>query len=313
MLQTVKNWLVQRGPDSPMVRAALRMDARAKGLSLEFGQDFISIARRGRRMLIKQLHFVYAPFLFGIYEDVFESLVANQVNGVETLDFTVPAIWKYRESGISLWCASLPEEDSTEIYTRYHKPQPCETIWDVGANSGFSTLQFGRAVGPQGRVIAWEPDAFNQEYLLRNIQMHSLTNVVVERSALSEKGGTAEFAADGSTGAGLCEYLAYSIEKTKLSVNTMSLPDACCKYGQPELVKMDIEGGEVGVLRGAISFLREHPNIDFVMETHRLPDGSSTEPEVAHMLKAAGYDVRTGNDKLGQHFLWAGTSPLTSR
>jgi FkbM family methyltransferase len=281
------------------------MDAHAKGLSVDFGEEAISITRPGRRILLQKPHFVYAPFLFGIYEEMFDFLTPTPVNGADTLDFTVPAIRTYRESGVSLWCSSLPEEDSTEIYTRYHNPQPGETVWDVGANSGFTTFQFSRAVGLQGRVIAWEPDRFNQEYLARNIQMHSLRNVIVERSALSAKTGTAEFAEDGSTGAGLCQYLVYSIENAKRSVETMSLPDACCKYGQPDLIKMDIEGGELGVIRGAASYLRDYPVIDFVMETHRMRDGSSTESEIVKILKAARYDVRTGKDKLGQNFLWA--------
>jgi hypothetical protein len=68
---------------------------------------------------------------------------------------------------------------------------------------------------------------------------------------------------------------------------------------------MDIEGAELGVVRGALSFLKSCRRMRFVMETHRMRNGSNTETELVPMFKSAGYTVKTGKDQLGQRFLWA--------
>ena len=192
-----------------------------------------------------------------------------------------------------------------DMYTRFHKPSAGEVVWDVGANAGATTYHFSNAVGSGGRVIAWEPDPFNFSYLLKNISLHSLSNVTVVSKALSGTTGTAPFDMDGSTGAGLSEHLVYSQKANQSTVETLSFQDGCAQYGVPGFVKLDIEGGEVDVIRGALPLLKANRNIDFSIETHRMRDGSSTEIPVRSLLNSIGYSVICSEDHYGQHFLSA--------
>jgi FkbM family methyltransferase len=306
VIQTTKDWIVSRGPDSLIVQSILKLQARLKkGLDLNFSGSSITLSRKGQKIIIQKRHLVYVPLFINGYDEAFQLFEPVFVDGIETLDCSAPALRTYRGSGLSLYCASLPEEDSIDMYTRFHKPAPGEVIWDVGANSGLTAYQFSKAVGSGGRVIAWEPDPFNFSYLLKNIELHSLNNVTAVNRALAETTGTALFDMDGSTGAGLSEHLVYSDEANRSAVETLSFEDGCAQYGVPAFVKLDIEGGEVGVIRGALPFLKENRNIDFSIEAHRMRDGSSTEGPVTSLLSSVGYSVVSSKDVYGQQFLSA--------
>ncbi len=305
MIQSVKDRIVSLGPDSIVVQSVLKLRARLKGLVLTFGDSLITLSRKDEKLILQKRHLVYVPLFIDGFDETFQHFEPTFVDGINTLDFSVPMLRTYRGTGISLYCASLPEEDSMEMYTRFHRPSAGEVVWDVGANAGATTYHFSKAVGSGGRVIAWEPDPFNFSYLLKNISLHSLSNVTAVNKALSGTTGTALFDMDGSTGAGLSEHLVYSQKANRSAVETLSFQDACVQYGIPQFVKLDIEGGEVEVIRGALPFLNANRNIDLSIETHRMRDESSTEMPVKALLESIGYSVICFADPYGQHFLSA--------
>jgi FkbM family methyltransferase len=305
VIQTVKDKLVDLGPENTIVQSVLKLRARLKGLTLTFGDSSITLSRKDEKLILQKRHLVYVPLFIDGYDETFQHFEPIFVDGINTLDFSVPMLRTYRGTGLSLYCASLPEEDSMEMYTRFHKPSAGEVVWDVGANAGATTYHFSKAVGIGGRVIAWEPDPFNFSYLLKNISLHSLGNVTAVSKALSGTTGTALFDMDGSTGGGLSEHLVYSQKANRSAVETLSFQDACAQYGVPGFVKFDIEGGEVDVIRGALPFLETNRNTDFCIETHRMRDQSTTEIPVKSLLNSIGYSVICFEDAYGQHFLSA--------
>jgi len=305
VIQMVKDRIIRLGPDSGVVQSVLKLRARMKGLVLTFGDSLITLSRKDQKLILQKRHLVYVPLFIDGYDVTFQHFEPIFVNGTNTLDFSVPALRTYKGTGLSLYCASLPEENSMEMYTRFHKPSAGEVIWDVGANAGATTYHFSKAVGDSGRVIAWEPDPFNFSYLLKNISLHSLSNVTAVNKALSGTTGTALFDMDGSTGAGISEHLVYSQKANRSAVETLSFQDACAQYGVPDFAKLDIEGGEVDVIRGALPFLKANRNIDLSIETHRMRDESSTEIPVKSLLDSIGYSVICFEDAYGQHFLSA--------
>ena len=305
VIQRVKDRIVSLGPDSVIVQSVLKLRARSKGIVLTFGDSLITLSRKDEKLILQKRHLVYVPLFIDGYDETFQHFEPIFANGINTLDFSVPMLRTYRGTGISLYCASLPEEDSMEMYTRFHKPSAGEVVWDVGANAGATTYHFSKAIGNSGRVIAWEPDPFNFSYLLKNISLHSLNNVTPVNKALSGTTGTALFDMNGSTGAGISEHLVYSQKANQSAVETLSFQDACAQYGVPDFVKLDIEGGEVDVIRGALSFLKANRNIALCVETHRMRDGSSTEIPVKSLLDSIGYSVNCFEDAYDQHFLSA--------
>lgn len=133
------------------------------------------------------------------------------------------------------------------------------TVCDVGANTGFYTLFFARAVGPNGRVYSFEPLPGNSEQLARNVRLNDLANVTLTSAAVSDRPGTASFEI-GST-----PYSGKVGAAGTTQVPTISL-DGFISEGNapPDLIKMDIEGGEVAAVRGAEALLSVGRTIFFV-------------------------------------------------
>ena len=67
-----------------------------------------------------------------------------------------------------------------------------KAVWDVGANVGLYTLPSARAVGPTGRVYAFEPMPRNLGLLRRHLAMNRLSNVEIYDVAVGDTGDLAD-------------------------------------------------------------------------------------------------------------------------
>jgi len=122
---------------------------------------------------------------------------------------------------------------------------------DVGANVGAYALVMGRWVGREGRVFALEPAPEAFHGLARHVALNGLDGVVTPvRIAAAGRGGTATLAVDGASGA---NRLGAGGER----VETITLDDFCARENvAPALIKIDVEGAELEVLRGARETIR---------------------------------------------------------
>jgi FkbM family methyltransferase len=155
-------------------------------------------------------------------------------------------------------------------------------VYDVGANVGFYTLLASRAIGPEGRVFAFEPLPRNLGYLNRHIAMNRIANAVVIPSAVSEAEGSTGFTEGQNASTGRID------SSARFQVPAISL-DAFV-YAQchppPAVIKMDIEGGEAAALRGASRVLKEARPVLF-LATH----GVEVHRNCLEILRTAGYRI----------------------
>lgn len=160
--------------------------------------------------------------------------------------------------------------------------KPGMNVVDIGANAGYYTLAFSALVGPTGHVWAIEPFASNLSSLLNHVAINDLRNITVVQSAVAESIGLAHFRAHESNSMG-----ALSTEPTRMLVPTISL-DVLLASGvpTPNVIKMDIEGGELQALRGAASLLAQRRTTWFVA----LDDPQNAD-ECRRILTLAGYSI----------------------
>ncbi len=139
--------------------------------------------------------------------------------------------------------------------------RPGMTMADVGANLGFFALSAARFVGPEGRVIAFEPVPGNLRYLRRNLALNpGLANLLVEPLAVSDQEGETTIHLGWHEGNASLLVGARSTTEDTAPVRTTSLDEYAAARDVPriDLVKMDIEGAERNALLGAARTLREH-------------------------------------------------------
>lgn len=133
--------------------------------------------------------------------------------------------------------------------------RPGGTFWDVGAHAGFFTLLASRLVGGQGRVDAFEPSPENRRRLVRALSLNAAANVHVHDCAVSDRIGAATLY--GSTASVTWSLLPDGAADAAVTVPSQTLDALAQSLPAPDVLKIDAEGTEVGVLRGGLQLLRE--------------------------------------------------------
>lgn len=124
------------------------------------------------------------------------------------------------------------------------------TVLDVGANVGAYTLLFATWAGESGRVFAFEPSLGSRSGLERHLRLNRLANRVSVRSeAVADTTGTVAFRDTGTDGD---NRILRATGDDVATVCSVSLDDVCATHGlAPDVIKIDVEGAELAVLRGA--------------------------------------------------------------
>ncbi len=303
-LQGLKSYLVALGPDNVLVRTALRAHGRLRGFTMHFSDATISLRSKTREMTLSNAQYVQVPIMMECYELFFDTIEPDTSSGREVLDFSRPALHKYKRNGLSFHFPSIPEDDVMDAYTHWYSPKAGDVVWDAGAHAGATTYFLSQMVGSAGKVYAFEPDEINYSYLIRNLEMHRAQNVIPVAYALDGSTGSVAFQGDGTMSAGIRGYLVYSGDRQTRMVPTLSLADACQKLGQvPTYIKMDIEGAEVAVICEAGEFLRKNP-VHFAIESYHRVGGEYTYKALDEFFPSIGYEVES-SDRFGQMFTWA--------
>ncbi len=274
-------------------RTLIKGACAREGVGLTFRDSKIELRKRNRVIHISDQNLPFALEISRQFDSTFTTVHAHEQGEDSVLDFSEPHVHRYVDSGLEFEIVSMPEEEAArELYFRWYKPVAGELVFDVGANCGVTTYHFAEAVGPTGRVIAFEPDPANYRFLLRNIERHGLRNVIPVQRALSDANGYADFHSEGTLGSGLSSCATRPSLGEVEQVATMTLESACAEFGTPSYIKMDIEGAEIGVLAAAKEFL-SRTSIEFVLDTNHMVKGKRTDAQVESILRDAEYRVET--------------------
>jgi FkbM family methyltransferase len=164
--------------------------------------------------------------------------------------------------------------------------EPGMTFYDVGANFGFYSALCSSLVGNSGRVIGFEPNPMLHANLQRTFS--GTGNSILVGIALGDQSGTASFfIPDDHSCASLSNRTGRPV--TSLSVPTARLDDIIEQQNLPipDFLKVDAEGAETAIFRGAERLLREHSPVvmyeDISCFGHRF--------EATRLLRGWGYSV----------------------
>jgi FkbM family methyltransferase len=178
---------------------------------------------------------------------------------------------------------------------------PGMTVVDIGAHFGYHTLLAARSVGQSGKVYAFEPHPTNYELLLRNVALNGYENVVAVKKAVSDHSGTARLALVGSLQH--CLLGDGATKRSSIRVESTSLDEFLESVGSPEvnLIKMDIEGGEKGALRGMTRLIQGSSGLRLIMEySPSNLEASGTDPlSVLSWLRESGFTIWAIDEKRG--------------
>jgi FkbM family methyltransferase len=174
--------------------------------------------------------------------------------------------------------------------------KPGDVVLDIGANIGYFTLLFANWLQGNGEVHAFEPFPTTMQRLNRNLDLNPrLRNVVhLHGTAVSDFVGSMAMTEPDKGNSG-CNYLSVSGEG-KIGVTTLDSLASEMRFSRIDLMKIDVEGCEVALLKGAKSTLdRYRPVLMIEINPGTLKRFGQTAKDVVALLGNYRYRMAYAN------------------
>ena len=170
-----------------------------------------------------------------------------------------------------------------------------DIFFDIGANVGLYTCMVGKKLS-MGQVHAFEPHPSNFERLRDNVTTNNISDrVVLHKYALSDKNGEFDLSVQKSSAPaqGAHSLVSESDIGETVKVTTYKADERVeSDLPTPDVIKIDVEGAELRVLRGfEESLIKNTPKIFCEIHTDRLEEDGASEEELIEYLSDIGYDV----------------------
>lgn len=182
--------------------------------------------------------------------------------------------------------------------------RPGARVFDLGAHQALVALLLARAAGDTGSVVAVEASPHNAELAEINRALNGARTVSILRAAASDTLDPVRFADDfdGSI----------DDERGSVVVESVTVDELARRYGDPDVVFVDVEGAEARVLAGARQTL-SRAGTDWYVEVHAgygLERLGGTRNEIFDVFPLARYDVFVSFEHHGGYVPYTGETDL---
>jgi FkbM family methyltransferase len=155
---------------------------------------------------------------------------------------------------------------------------------DAGANIGAHTLALARLVGESGAVVAFEPQRIPFQALCANLALNSIANVIAHQAALGEAPGAVvvppiDYRKPGNFGGVALGGHEKGERVPVVTIDGLGL-------GACRLLKVDVEGMEAAVLRGARTTIERHHPVLYVEN-----DRNESAAPLLRLIAGFGYRI----------------------
>lgn len=171
------------------------------------------------------------------------------------------------------------------------------TVVDIGSNIGYYVFSESKLVGQNGIVIAVEPVPVTFSYLLKNVRMNKLSNVITVNKAMSDRNGTIRMIE--SKGSNWSRVLQNNQDLSSpdvagvIQVKAVTLDTLVEQLGlkKLDLIRMDVEGHEYHIMKGCCTAIRKwFP--DILIEVHPTLLGKERLRSLLCMFRDFGYTIK---------------------
>lgn len=165
------------------------------------------------------------------------------------------------------------------------------TFWDCGAHFGLFSVIASRFVGPNGRVLAFEPMPSVREVLAEVVSMNEAMNVFVRPEALCDRVGEAIFYVTGNESSNADSLIRQTRHIGGITVSASTVDAMAKELGaRADLMKIDVEGAELALLKGARGVIEEYRPVLFLsLHPAAIANSGTTLTEVFDLLEEYGF------------------------
>jgi FkbM family methyltransferase len=210
--------------------------------------------------------------------------VARKINNM-TIRF--PAKWsRYYESDY--------EADNYTFLQQQAKPGM--HIIDIGAHLGLFSSTSSQLVGPEGKIICFEPTPGTYAVLKETLRLNHCDNVTALQAAVSSKEGTATFYISSTAGCNSNSLIKNNLSKqsSAYDVRLVTIDGIVAEYAlHPSLIKVDAEGAELDVLKGGTKTFRDSkPILILGLHPEFITEKGDSLEAIWDLLQGYGYEIK---------------------
>ncbi|MBI5740387.1 MAG: FkbM family methyltransferase [Nitrospirae bacterium] len=170
-----------------------------------------------------------------------------------------------------------------------------KVVFDVGAHVGLCSMPVSRVIGEGGVVYAFEPSKTNMDRLSKNLAYNNIDNVKLLPHLVGDKSRANVPFHESYEVTGMNSIARYKGDDTYSITykDQVSIDDFCADHDIiPEIIKIDVEGAESGVLRGAENVLRNHrPVIVLSVHPRHLQLLGDSVDNLKNIIEGVGYGI----------------------
>lgn len=186
-----------------------------------------------------------------------------------------------RRGGMGWLPEFLAGDDTAEITFLRSLDLQNKVVYDIGAFHGLLTIWFASVAS---KVFAFEPNSASRERLTENVALNRLDNVTIRRAALGSRPGGYTMRWD-SLVPGMAKIGGQGKHAEAIVMSTLDQE----AQTPPDFIKIDTEGFEADVLRGAQKTLERHPEVFLEVHGETMRQKRINAAEIVGILTAGGY------------------------
>lgn len=168
-----------------------------------------------------------------------------------------------------------------------------DTVIDIGANIGLVSLKAAK-IATRGKIHGFEPFPATFDRLANHITINNLSNVALYNIGLGNQDGELPFETDFEGNPGMYR-IGTTTGKASTKVKVRKLDDVAGEQHitRVDLIKIDVEGYEFEVLKGAEKIIRDHKPVLFIeVDDEYLKNQHSSAKELIAWLQEKGYSIQ---------------------
>jgi FkbM family methyltransferase len=199
----------------------------------------------------------------------------------------------------SIYLFGVFEKSTVNTYRKFLSPGGIAL--DIGANMGAHTLPMAHAVGPHGKVYAFEPTQYAFSKLTRNVSLNPelAKHVHIEQMMLSDQDNSppppalySSWKLATARGSRHPKHLGQLMDTTGAMIRKLDTYADQSKLSRIDFIKIDVDGNECAVLRGAQRVLARHqPKMLMEFMPYGLEESGHSLKELMELLKSNGYAI----------------------
>lgn len=178
-----------------------------------------------------------------------------------------------------------------KVHVIRHFLKPGMTFIDIGSNKGDFSLIAAKIMNGEGAILAFEPEPTNCLWIRRSIELNRYENIQLFEIALGDRNESTKLYLGEKSGwhslvPSLPSRNIGAIVVQKRTLDSVLEENVCQKV---DIMKIDVEGSEMMVLKGAYKTLMNNPSMTILLDIH--PHLGVDPFEVCNFLRELGFSI----------------------